>query len=68
MTFDTPQKKPRTVPIPAEIRVRVAALVDELGPRKAAERLSLSKSATLAVACGAHCMPGTLALVQEALR
>ena len=57
----------RTVPVPDDIRGYVAALVREVGPRRAAARVQLSRHAVLAVALGSPVMPGTLALVREAM-
>jgi hypothetical protein len=58
-------QRPRTVQVPDDARGYVAALVKELGPRRAAERLTISRHAALAVALGAPVTRGTLAIVRE---
>lgn len=60
-------QRPRTLPVPDEIRGYVAALVRELGPREAARRVGLSRHATLAVALGSPVTRGTLAIAREAM-
>lgn len=61
-------QRPRTIPVPAEIQAFSAALVRELGPRKAAERLGVSRQAALSLAVGTTVERGTLALAREAMR
>ncbi len=58
----------RTVPVPPDIQTYAAALVRELGPRRAAERLGICRQATLSLAVGADVERGTLALAREAMR
>lgn len=58
-------QRPRVVPVPPDLRDYVAGLVRELGPRRAAERLTLSRHATLALALGIEASRGTLAIARE---
>lgn len=60
--------RPRTIEVPDELRGYVAALVQELGPRRAAERLELSRHAVLAVALGSPVTRGTVAIVRQAMQ
>jgi hypothetical protein len=57
---------PRTRPVPDEIREHARTLMRERGPRGAAAKLGVSRSALLAVCAGADVLPGTLALLREA--
>jgi hypothetical protein len=61
-------QRSRTVPVPVEIQSYATALVRELGPRQAAERLGVSRQAALSLAVGATVERGTLALAREAMR
>jgi hypothetical protein len=56
----------RTVAPPDDLKTFVAAVVAEIGPKRAAERLGISRAAVMAVALGAPVLRGTLALVREA--
>lgn len=58
---------PRTRPVPPEIRDRVRELIRDIGTRRAAQKLGLSRVALLALAAGDGAMAGTLALAREAL-
>jgi hypothetical protein len=57
----------RTISVPDELRRNVAALVAELGPRRAAAQLEISRHTALSVALGAPVTRGTVALVERAL-
>jgi hypothetical protein len=58
---------PRTLPVPDDARAFVAALIQTLGPRRAAEQIELSRHAALAVALGTPVQRGTLAIVERAM-
>lgn len=61
-------RDPRCKPVPDEIRAFARRLLRQRGPRKAARALGVSRTALLAVTGGADVMPGTLALLREAIR
>jgi hypothetical protein len=63
-----PPPDPRCVQPPPEMREYAAKLIRELGPRRAAARLHLSRPAALGVAIGAPVRRGTVALMREAMR
>jgi len=58
---------PRLVTVPAEHRAYVVALLRELGPRAAAKRLGLGRTAVLGIVALGECMPGTAAILREAI-
>lgn len=57
----------RTKPVPPDVRDFVCRVVDERGPTGAARALAVSRSVVLAVVAGADVLPGTLALLREAV-
>lgn len=57
----------RTHPVHPDQRAHVRALIRAHGVRGAAERLKMSRGATLSVAAGADVMPGTIAQLERAL-
>lgn len=58
---------PRTLPTPEPIRQYALRAVRDWGPRAAARRLGIGRSAVISVAAGLPVMAGTLALVREAM-
>ncbi len=61
------QRVQRGTRAPEVLRVRVARLVDELGARGAAQRLKLSRQATIAIVADQPVLPGTIALAERSL-
>ncbi|HEY4158682.1 MAG TPA: hypothetical protein VGM29_11320 [Polyangiaceae bacterium] len=55
------------VPVPVEQVATVAELYQQLGPRGAAAKLGIGRGALLGVIASGQAMPGTLALLREAL-
>lgn len=58
---------PRTLAVPPEIRAHAQRLLNDLGPRRAAAALGVSRTAITGVVSTGRAMPGTLALMREAL-
>lgn len=69
MAHRTPRTtRPRTVPVPPEIRDYVAGLVHAHGAAGAAAILDMSRHATLALALGIEASRGSVAIAREAQR
>lgn len=60
-------RDPRCVPVPALIRKRAVRLIREYGPREAARLLGVSRDTAISAALGLDLMPGTVALMREAI-
>lgn len=58
---------PRTREVPEDIRAMVADCVSRRGPTGASRALGVSRSVVLTVCAGEGVLPGTLALLREAL-
>ena len=54
--------------VPPEIRERVSGLRERIGTAKAAKFLGVSRWVVLAVSAGEPVMPGTVALLEKALK
>jgi hypothetical protein len=65
--MDREHHDPRTRPVPEDVREHARALMRRVGPRAAARELGMSRPALLAVCAGADVLPGTLALLREAI-
>jgi hypothetical protein len=59
-------RDPRTKPVPEDLRSFARELVNELGPRGAAQKLNVGRSTVLSIIAGQDAMPGTIALLREA--
>jgi hypothetical protein len=59
--------RPRAVRVPVEYIAVVAALQERVGPRQAAQELGLGRAALLGVVATGKALPGTVALLREAL-
>jgi hypothetical protein len=57
----------RGVAVPLEVQQRIAELLKELGPRRAAEKLRVRREQLISVAAGVPVLAGTIALVQQRL-
>ncbi|MEO7033098.1 MAG: hypothetical protein ABI548_04605 [Polyangiaceae bacterium] len=57
----------RLVAVPPEIRERVTFLVREHGPLNAAKLLGVSRDLAVRVTAGLEVMPGSMALLREAM-
>jgi plasmid maintenance system antidote protein VapI len=59
---------PRTVPVPADILEEAKRALAELGPKRAGERLGISRNAVISIVATARAMPGTVALAEQHLK
>lgn len=57
----------RCVDVPPELIAQVHVTLREHGPRRAAARLGISRSAVLSIIGTGRAMPGTVALLRQAL-
>jgi hypothetical protein len=58
---------PRVIRVPVEFCAVVAELQERVGPRQAAQELGLGRAALLGVVATGKALPGTIALLREAL-
>lgn len=58
----------RTIQPPSDVRDFALEMVRELGPRSAAKALGVARQTAMSIAVGAPVMPGSVALVREAMR
>jgi hypothetical protein len=63
-----PRRDPRLVLASPELTEQAKILLDELGPAHAAEELGISRATLLGIVAGTPVMPGSLALLREAMR
>ena len=58
---------PRVIRVPVEFCAVVVELQERLGPSQAAKELGLGRAALLGIAATGKALPGTVALLREAL-
>lgn len=58
----------RTITPPPEVRDYALGMIHRLGPGPAAKALGVARQTAVSVALGAPVMPGSVALIREAMR
>ena len=60
--------KPNVVEVPPEVRAELAGLLNRVSVDEACRRAGVGRTALLGMVASGRCLPGSLALVREALR